>query len=287
MFTSLTELSCVTTEKHEQCVNHGPDCTYQCIGPDCGKFSTTICIREANPQITVTFVDKTAQEAYDRHRLEAEGALDWIYEKFPGNTIHAIQQRVLSDLKRTYELPLLEQVQSPGQGEISSDTNSKIAQHDGVYHPLQPPAFEARPGEFFCCESNAYEKEPSVIWRRPSSNTSKSGEHSVYTYEGSIRHNGTESTFKAGEIIDPDGKIVERCVQYGTGVGIVFDFGLPNASRIKDVTKVVSKLLKSGSVYKTKILTKTGKMYEAETQHRTAKVTLLGAKESNSASYEV
>jgi len=233
-------------------------------------------------------VDKTAQEAYDRHRLRAEGALDWIYKNFPGDTIHAIQQRVLSDLKRTCELPLLERVQYPKQGEKSCETLSdKIAQHDGVYHPLQPPAFEATPGEFFCCEPDALEQEPSVIWRRPCRNSRKPGERSVYTYEGSIRHGGTESSFKAGEIIDTDGKIVERCVQYGTGVEIIFELGLAKAARIKDVTKIVSKLVESGTVYKTKIETETGKVYAAETEHRTAKVKLLGANVSHSSSCEV
>lgn len=284
MFTSLTEESWIATEKHEQCVTHANDCNYQSIGADCGKFSTTIFIREVNPHITLLYIDKTAQEAYDKHGLRAQGALDWIYKHFPTDSIHKVQQRVLSDLKRTMELSLEVDVLE-GKKKAGGKLEQRLSEHNGVFHPLQPPAFEAKPGEFFCSGSDDGRQEPAVIWRRPCETSREVDDRTIYTYIGSIRHGGSESCFKAGEIIDKDGMIIERCVLYGKGLEIIFDFGLAKAARIKDVTQIDSKLGKSGTVYKTEILTKSGKIYATETRKSTAEVKLLTAKLAQAASH--
>lgn len=110
MLTQLTNDSWVSTTANEHCVPHGAGCAG--LGLRCGRWSTVICIRERDPELTLTYFYRTAQEAYDSHPIRVQAASDWIRKNCQAQedpkTIEEWNKRVIGDLRKTIQFDLPE-----------------------------------------------------------------------------------------------------------------------------------------------------------------------------------
>src|SRR5262249_55470622 len=117
----------------------------------------------------------------------------------------------------------------------------------GVYNPAAPPGVgDDQPGVAHDSEKQMGEGNTPIDWRTAKSTTDKDG-NVTHTYEGELEDSGVmpwnwgDTNFHGSEKWTKDGRLLERNVEYDSGVDLKFKSPDGKEVEVKDVTKVETK----------------------------------------------